>query len=326
MQILRPFFPLLIACIATAAHAKPICAASVPAKAAVSALRDAMAHGRFIAYEPTSLQVINGQPTQADPQSIRADLTTLRSRFDSLITYSALHGAQAIPSIAASLKFRAVIIGVWDPFDRAELDAALATARENPNVVVGLSLGNEMVLSGSRKFAELANLMRVVRQHSPGIALSTSEPFHLFYEPGASVALAQMDFLLANVHPVFQPWFAGADDKATTQFVVNVVSKLSDAYCGPVLVKETGVPTAPASKGFTSERQASFYKELQSRFPPSADRAFAFFAAFDAPWRAYDANPVGAVSAAEAHWGLFDESRRPKQVIAAIALLTSAAK
>ena len=32
-----------------------------------------MAHGRFVAYQPTSLQVIDGRPTQANPGSIRAD-------------------------------------------------------------------------------------------------------------------------------------------------------------------------------------------------------------------------------------------------------------
>jgi hypothetical protein len=40
--------------------------------------------------------------TSADPESIRADLTVLRPRFDSLITYDAIHGAESIPAIAAA--------------------------------------------------------------------------------------------------------------------------------------------------------------------------------------------------------------------------------
>jgi hypothetical protein len=62
-------------------------------------------------------------------------------------------------------------------------------------------------------------------------------------------------------------------------------------------------------------RQASFYRELRRQFPRSSERAFAYFSAFDAPWRTYDANPTPGVSASEAHWGLFDERRRPKAVI-----------
>jgi exo-beta-1,3-glucanase (GH17 family) len=312
---------LFAASVDASASTEAVCTKHLPATSSVTRLRDAMAHGRFVAYEPTSLQVVNGNPTHADPQSIRADLTVLRPRFDSLITYGALHGAEEIPAIAASLKFRAVIIGVWNPFDRAELDAALLAAKRNANVVVGLSLGNEIVFSGHRAVAEMADLMKSLRASSPQLALTTTEPFHMYYEPASAVMLAQMDFVLANVHPVFQPWFRNADDRNAAQFVVNVVSKLAEIYCGPILVKETGVPTAPVALGFTIERQASFYKELRSQFPPSADRVFAYFAAFDAPWRAYDATPVGASSASEAHWGLFDDARRPKQVVAEIPYL-----
>jgi exo-beta-1,3-glucanase (GH17 family) len=122
--------------------------------------------------------------------------------------------------------------------------------------------------------------------------------------------------VLANVHPVFQPWFREASDSTAAQLVVNVVSELAAYACGPILVKETGVPTAPASAGFTEQRQASFYRELRRVLPPSAAHAFAYFAAFDAPWRAYDATGVpGAaprVHPEEAHWGLYDAQRQPK--------------
>ena len=127
--------------------------------------------------------------------------------------------------------------------------------------------------------------------------------------------LAQLDFLLLNVHPVFQPWFRDAPDGAAAQFVVNVLAKLALHACGPMLVKETGVPTAPESAGFSEARQAGFYRELRRVLPPGRTQAFAYFAAYDAPWRAYDATGVPgtpAVHPEEAHWGLYDEARRPK--------------
>ncbi|HEY0339424.1 MAG TPA: hypothetical protein VGC34_01345, partial [Steroidobacteraceae bacterium] len=126
-----------------------------------------------------------------------------------------------------------------------------------------------------------------------------------------------------------------ASDENAAQFVVNVVSDLAAGYCGPVLVKETGIPTEPVEKGFTEKRQASFYAELQHRFAaastaPAAsaapgERAFAYFSAFDAPWRVNDAGPAPGQHPApeEAHWGLFDEKRRPKPVVASIPPLTS---
>jgi exo-beta-1,3-glucanase (GH17 family) len=295
----------------------PACARRPPAAEQLTRLQTAMEHGRFIGYVPTSLQIVGGKPTRADPNTIRADLQLLRPRFDSLITYGALNGAEAIPAIAASLKFRAVIVGVYDPFNAAELNAALTAARNQPQLVVGLALGNELLFFHQHTAAELQSLLDSVHQRAPGLLLATTEPFHEYYEASSLPILQRMDFLLANVHPIFQPWFSTASDNDAAQFVVNVVSKLAASYCGPILVKETGVPTAPALKGYTEERQAAFYGTLQQRFPPSSARAFAFFAAFDAPWRLNDSGPAPGQHPApeEAHWGLYDERRQPKPVL-----------
>jgi len=287
-----------------------------------------MRSGRFVAYEPTSLQVWNGKPTRAEASRIRADLIALRPYFDGLITYGAVDGAEQIPAIAASLGFRAVIIGIWDPFDPVQIDAALAAAEANPAVVAGLSLANETVFAKRHSFSEVAALAARIRRHAANIPISTTEPFHMYYEPDASGLLAQLDFLLVNVHPVFQPWFRAAPDSDAAQFVVNVVTKLAESYCGPILVKEVGVPTAPTDLGFTPERQDAFYRALRQRFPPSSRRAFAYFSAFDAPWRAYDEIPAPAANAvhtAEAHWGLFDPYRKPKPAVAQIPPLSGQA-
>ncbi|HEV3182326.1 MAG TPA: hypothetical protein VGY90_05895 [Steroidobacteraceae bacterium] len=298
-----------------AAAANPHCALSPDAQPAVTRLRAAMAQARFIAYQPTSLRVVDGRVTDADADSIRADLTQLRARFDALITYDAIHGAQQIPAIAAALKFRALIIGVWDPADDAQLGAALEAARRFPRLVVGISLGNEVLFAHRSDPAALITLIARVRAQAPEVALSTSEPFHIYDEPAAAAVLGQLDFLLPIVHPVFQPWFRDAPDSTAAEFVVNVLARLAPLVCGPILVKETGVPTAPESAGFSEARQAAFYRELRRVLPPSRTQAFAYFAAYDAPWRAYDATGVAGVSGVhpeEAHWGLHDAARRPK--------------
>lgn len=268
-----------------------------------------------MAYQPTSMQVAGGQVTPANAAGIRDDLTVLRQRFDSLITYNAVHGAESIPPIAATLRFRALIIGVWNPLDERELGAAIDAARRFPSLVLGISLGNELWLSQRSDPQKLAALIARARAQVPGTALTTTEPFHLYYEAAAVPLLGQLDFVLVNVHPVFQPWFRDAPDSAAARFVVNVLDKLAPLACGPILVKETGVPTAPQSAGYSEGRQASFYRELRAALPPSRTRAFAYFAAFDAPWRAWDAMAVPGQRGEhpeEAHWGLFDAERHPK--------------
>ena len=310
-------FALLALSIAAVASsgASPHCASSPDAEPAVTRLRAAMAQGRFIAYQPISLQVVDGRVTDAGADSIRADLTQLRAHFDALITYDAIHGAQQIPAIAAALKFRALIIGVWDPTDGAQLDAALEAARTFPHLVVGVSLGNELLFAHRSDPAALLAIIARLRARAPQLPLSTSEPFHVYDEPAAAAVLGQLDFLLPIVHPVFQPWFRDAGSSTAAQFVVNVVAKLSPLACGPILVKETGVPSAPENAGFSEARQADFYRQLRQALPATRTQAFAYFAAYDAPWRAYDTTGVPgapAVHPEEAHWGLYDAARRPK--------------
>ncbi len=296
-------------------HAQALCARSAAAAPALGRLADALAHGRFVAYQPTSLSVIDGRVISATPAGIRTDLALLRPRFDALITYDAVHGVQEVAPAAAALKFRALIIGVWNPFDPAEVEAALGAARRFPQLVVGVSLGNEMIFSHRSDPERLRALVQRVRGQAPQLPLATSEPFHIYQSEAAAPLLASLDFLLVNVHPVFQPWFRSATDQTAAQFVVNVVGDLAGRYCGPLLVKETGIPTAPPEEGFSSARQAGFYAQLRRLLPPSRQRAFAYFAAFDAPWRAQDATGVPGPHPSEAYWGLFDSQRRPKPAI-----------
>lgn len=298
-------------CAAQAAPA-PSCRHDDAGRAALARLRVALVSARFITYEPTAIRVLDGRVSSADAASIRADLTVLRPQFDALATYDAVHGAQQIPAIATALGYHALIIGVWNPFDEAETEAALAVARRYPQLVVGVSLGNELLFGRRTDAARLARRLAELHAREPQLLLTTSEPFHVYTEAAGEPLLGQLDFLLPNVHPVFQPWFHGAAAATSAQFVVNVVGALAAHFCGPILVKETGVPTAPPGGDFSEAAQADFYAELRRRFPPAPDRAFAYFAAFDAPWRARDVTPVGPAHPEEAYWGLFDAQRRAK--------------
>ncbi|HEX3808077.1 MAG TPA: hypothetical protein VHW02_00120 [Rhizomicrobium sp.] len=293
-----------------------VCAKS---RANLAPLQAAMASGRFIAYQPTALKAINGKLMHASDDSIRVDLSVLRPWFDSLITYGVLAGAEHIADVAASLKFRSVIIGVWDPSNEVEISNAIAVWKRNPKIVSGLSLGNEIIFGKRGTWAELALALKQTRARAPGLPLTISEPFAEYLDHAESeAAMAQMDFMLANVHPIFEPWFKTAPPKNWADFVVKVSALLATKFCGPVLVKETGVPSGPASSGFNKKNQAAFWRALEQQFSPGRDRAFAYFSAFDEPWRTSDFNPVAGPHPEEAHWGLFSEARAPKPVMGAV--------
>jgi exo-beta-1,3-glucanase (GH17 family) len=311
------FFALaLLPCASSAGDAAPTCRKQTPP--ALTQLKDAMSRGRFVSYQPTSLQIVDGRATHASEASIADDLTVLRGRFDGLITYGALNGAERIADVAATMGFRAVIVGVWDISNSEEIANAVAAWRRHPGLVVGISLGNEIVFGKRGTFESILRVLQAVRADAQGVLLTTSEPFHLLYDGEAAAMLAQIDFMLVNVHPVFQPWFAQAPSENAARFVVNVVDRLAQIYCGPILVKETGEPTAPAAAGYSPSRQADFYRILRDVFASTPMRAFAYFAAFDAPWRVHDSHPVPGYHPEEGYWGLYDERRMPKAVVATI--------
>lgn len=313
-----PHLILGLVVLAGPALAVPACPQRPEADTARNRIQEVMAKGRFVAYVPTALKVVDGRTTPADEASIREDLKTLRPRFDGVITYSARDGIEWVPDVAASLGFKAVIMGIWDPGNTAEVANVAAAVTRNPGVVTGVSVGNEMVLGGRADAAAVARAVQAVRARAPKLAVTTTEPFHLFLQPEFKPVLAQIDLLLANVHPVFESWFRQRSDDDAAQFVINISKMLTGVYCGPVLVKETGVPTAPESAGYTAARQASFYRVLRGKFTASRDLAFAYFSAFDAPWRANDAHPVAGAHPEEAYWGLYDAARNPKPVVAGI--------
>ncbi|WP_333667146.1 hypothetical protein, partial [Parvibaculum sp.] len=281
---------LLSLFIAAPVWAAPVCAVREDAAPTLARLQDAMAEGRFVAYQPTELKVWEGNPVQASEVSIRADLEALRPWFDSLVTYGSHSGAELIPGIAKELGFRAVVMGVWNPVDDREVENAVAAWKAHPDIVAGVSLGNEMVLSGRGTWADLEKAIGKFRDRAPGLPLTVTEPFAIYLDGGDAVpVLAKLDFLAVNVHPVFEKWFADAPPFNWADFVKQVTGRLAaERFCGPILVKETGIPTAPEEEGFTPQAQKAFFEELAKQMPPSRDLAFAYFSAFDAPWRVYD--------------------------------------
>ena len=69
-----------------------------------------------------------GSPTS----SIRADLKALRPAFDGLVLYG-YHEActPRVLAVAKELKFRAVLLAIWDPKSAAEVDGVAAAGRSS---------------------------------------------------------------------------------------------------------------------------------------------------------------------------------------------------
>ncbi len=284
----------------------------------IARLRHDLREVRFVAYTPTDFTVVNGQPRSASVTRITQDLTRLHRDFQGLITYSCANGVEQVPAVAARLGYRALILGVWDPSSKVEVDTAVALARRYPDLVVGISLGNETQLAKRMPWAVLRRALERLRVALPDVAVTTSEPFYYYLLDDTPGFLAAQDFLLPSIHPLYQPWFKGSTVETDVNFVVEVLNKLTARTDKPVLVKETGLPSGPRVLGFTPANQARFWSLLGTRIRPDEKRAVAYFEAFDQPWKAENARVEFGLHPEEGYWGLFDAQGRDKPVMRAL--------
>jgi exo-beta-1,3-glucanase (GH17 family) len=271
---------------------------------------------RFMAYTPSEFRVVHGEPIPASPASIAEDLRVLRPHVDGLITYSVANGLDEVVRLAQEAGFRAVILGIWSPGDRAEVATAIGLARQFPGLVRALVVGNEGLFWERYTWGEVNNAMARLRRAVPHVALTTSEPMGSYLGPSPRLGCEHQDFLLPNIHPIFEPWFRPGSLTQAVDFVLDIQSRLY-RLCGKhVLIKETGVPSAPSNAGFTPARQRTFWRALIRRLRSEEHVSMALFEAFDAPWKIDEiARDSGRRDEREAAWGWFTTDRSAKSVV-----------
>lgn len=271
---------------------------------------------RFISYVPRSFSIHNGTPESASIAGVRDDLNRLRPYFTGLITYGLGSGQDAIAGLAVAAGFRSIILGIWDPTNREELDTAIKLTRLHPMHITALVIGNEGLFWKRYSSADISAAAAYLRAQLPTVALGSSEPFSVYLDSADAPALLALDLILPNVHPRFEPWFDPANTEQAISFVAEVLERLHARTDKPVLIKETGLPSAPASQGFTEARQAEFWSALFKRIPSGPTQNIACFEAFDAPWKPAELeDEFGRLEPSEAHWGLFHHDGSPKAVL-----------
>jgi len=270
--------------------------------------------------------MITYTPSELDPRqpanqgrlkssSIRADLVALRPHFDGLILYG-YHEActPRIVAIAKELKFRAVILGIWDPKSTAELDGVIELAKlYQHELALGILVGNEGLTFNRYEAEDLLIADKRLRSKLPQrIPLATSEPLVGYKR---DVVRTYGDFLAPNIHPVFDRKELGPAEAAN--WARGEALQLAETTGKPVLLKETGFPHAGAAK-YSPESQREFWAEYtkpgllthtsktRDGEPPAWVYHGVAFEAFDLPWKSEESKlPI------ESSWGLLSAKRIP---------------
>lgn len=284
-----------------------------PAPAAWSFLRY-LAEGApaLIAFNPSSYDPGSTSRAAYPEALLRADLQALRAAFDGLILYA--YDARVTPGIleqAAALRYRAALLGIWDPRSEAEIAGTAGLIRRYADrLALAVCIGNEGINDNRYGIEDLTaarDQLRTLTDGGAPVTVTTSEPAGDYGWPPIR---GFGEFCAPNIHPAIDR--EGLGPEAAAGWVHDRARAIAQVAGKPVLIKETGLPNGGAA-GQTPERQRAFWAAWLARgrrFPAATGGTFvstaAAFEAFDAPWKA-----VKLASPTEGRWGLLSADRLP---------------
>jgi len=237
------------------------------------------------------------------PEQIRADMEVIAPYVKEIRTYAATGGLEHVPEIAAEYGIK-VIVGAWLDKDlernAREIKSALDLARKYNNVEA-LVIGNETVLRGEHTGAEMAEILRKVRQDSP-VPVTTGDIWSTWLDNPEMVG--SVDFIAAHM----LGYWEGVPREGVVQHAIEAYNRLRETFPGKhVVIAEFGWP----SGGYNMKAaepgpmaQAEILRDFVNR---ARDQGIDYniVEAFDQRWKVNEGS-VGA------YWGLFDADRHLK--------------
>ena len=245
--------------------------------------------GRLVAYSPSGY---DPQTTvRLSPRALHADADALhRVGFRAITTYGSSRALAPVCRFFKRRGFATVLVGIWDPRDRAEVRRAIRLRRCADGYVVG----NEGLTFGRYDRAALDAAIRRVRERTDR-PVATRETLAA-YEKDPSLARAG-DWLFPTLHPWYADHRESQDACGWTAITFHELKNRTPPEV-PLVLAETGLPTEGVL-GASEFYQRAFFLCIEARHV-----AFAYFEAFDQAWKREDA--VGP------HWGLFRVDGSPK--------------
>jgi hypothetical protein len=238
--------------------------------------------------------------------SLREDLRVLsEAGFDGLFTMTCRGACADAARLAHELGFGLVVLGVYSPGDKAEVEQAKRAAP----YADAYCLGHER-LGEDYDRETLRQLMSTFRRETHKPVTTTAVLADYANDP--QLYMEWSDFLCPDVHASWHYGQPAQEAWEETEQMGLHAATLATPYPGkPVLLKMVSYPSAGA-EGLSPTSQLEFYRRATGamqhsvRFPRGVTPVF--LGAFDAPWK----DAAHGWPESERHTGLFTADRQPK--------------
>jgi glucan 1,3-beta-glucosidase len=246
-----------------------------------------------------------GPDVPIDPRQIDEDLAQLKQITSCIRTYSVDHGLDQIPEIAKRHGLK-VMQGLWlsslPELSRKQVARTIELAKQFPDVIAAVIVGNEVLLRGEMSAPQLAKTIREVKaQVSMPVTYADVWEFWLRNRDLA----AAVDFITVHILPYWEDFPIPAKDAARHVDAIRkqVVAAFPDKE---ILVGEFGWPSAGRMRegALPSPVEQAWVMHEVLASAKRENYRVNLIEAYDQPWKRQLEGTVGG------HWGLYDAYRR----------------
>lgn len=195
----------------------------------------------------------------------------------------------------------------------AELKRAVALAKEYPEEVIAVAVGNEALVDWNDHMVPVETIISYVKKMKRAIEqpVTVADNYVWWAKHGAELA-KEVDFVSVHIYPL---WEQKDIEEAMDYSIANLLMVREALPDSQLVITEAGWADIASEFGerASQEKQKRYYDELTA-WTEEANITTFFFEAFDEDWKGDPNNPMGA----EKHWGLFNIDRTPKKAIQAL--------
>ena len=239
------------------------------------------------------------------PEQIEEDIVELAKVTQCVRTYSVDNGLDKVPKLASKVGLK-VLLGIWIGNNRTKnallSDIAVSLAKDYPDAVKAIIVGNEVMLHGDLSPGDLRETIRSVKARvSVPVSYADVWEYWLRYRELSDV----VDFVTVHILPYWENSPVRAEDAAA--HVVAIAKQVAVAFPGKeILIGETGWPSNGRMRDGAIPSRTNQARVVSEILDLAKREHFHvnLIEAYDASWKREWEGTVGG------NWGLFDGTSR----------------